>query len=80
MIVTEATLVGFTLINGTWGVQMALFIASLFNFFVNPDPDIPKPPYLTPSAFNDEMQALRNVRKFVIPISHGLLMIITFIT
>ena len=49
MIVTQTTLVGFTLINGTWGVQMALFIASLFNYFVKPNPDIPKPDLLSPA-------------------------------
>jgi hypothetical protein len=44
MIVTDTTLVGFTMINGTWGTQLALFIASLFNYFVNPSPDIPFDP------------------------------------
>jgi hypothetical protein len=37
MIVTDSTIVGFTMTNGTWGLQMALFVASLFNWFVNPD-------------------------------------------
>lgn len=26
------------MINGTWGLQLALLIASLFNYFINPDP------------------------------------------
>ena len=39
MIVTDSTLVGYTMINGTWGLQMALFIASLFNYFINPNPE-----------------------------------------
>jgi hypothetical protein len=30
------------MINGTWGVQTALLIASLFNYFINPDPEIPQ--------------------------------------
>jgi hypothetical protein len=38
MIVTETTLVGYTMINGTWGLQLALFVASLFNYLINPDP------------------------------------------
>jgi hypothetical protein len=37
MIVTDSTLVGYTMINGTWGLQMALFIASLFNYLINPN-------------------------------------------
>jgi len=31
MLVTQTSLVGYTLINGTWGIQMALLVASLFN-------------------------------------------------
>lgn len=42
MIVTDTTLVGFTMINGTWGVQLALFIASIFEYYVSPHPDIPQ--------------------------------------
>ena len=38
MIVTDTTLVGYTMINGTWGLQMALFIASLFNYLINQTP------------------------------------------
>mgnify|MGYP001000612941 CR=1 FL=1 len=50
MIVTDTTLVGFTMINGTWGVQMALCVASMFNYFINPSPNIP----LDPSISIDE--------------------------
>ncbi len=31
MLVTQTSLVGYTLINGTWGIQLALLVASLFN-------------------------------------------------
>jgi len=41
MIVTDSTLVGFTMINGTWGVQFALLCASIFNILIYPNPDIP---------------------------------------
>jgi hypothetical protein len=41
MIVTDTTLVGFTMINGTWGLQLALLVASLFNYIMNPHPQIP---------------------------------------
>ena len=34
MLVTQTSLVGYTLINGTWGIQMALLVASLFNLLV----------------------------------------------
>jgi hypothetical protein len=47
MIVTDTTLVGFTMINGTWGLQLALAVASLFNYFINPSPEIPQDPKLT---------------------------------
>jgi hypothetical protein len=34
MLVTQTSLVGYTLINGTWGIQLALLVASLFNLIV----------------------------------------------
>jgi hypothetical protein len=55
MIVTETTLVGFTLINGTWGTQMALFIAALFNYFTNPNPNIPKADDISEETYLQEM-------------------------
>ena len=42
MIVTDSTLVGYTLINGTWGLQLGLLVASLFNYYVAKDPTYPK--------------------------------------
>jgi hypothetical protein len=47
MIVTDTTLVGFTMVSGTWGLQFALFVASMFNYFVTPDPAIPIDPLIT---------------------------------
>ena len=44
MLVTDTTLVGFTLINGTWGLQLALLVASLFNYFYNPHVTVPWDP------------------------------------
>lgn len=40
MLVTQTSLVGYTLINGTWGIQMALLIASLFNVIVYSNDDV----------------------------------------
>jgi hypothetical protein len=37
MLVTQTSLVGYTLINGTWGIQLALLIASLFNVITYDD-------------------------------------------
>jgi len=74
MIVTDSTLVGYTMINGTWGLQMALLIASLFNYFINPDPEYT-------AGYPDEDQNTINIlRKFIIPITHGALMVMCFIT
>jgi len=74
MIVTDSTLVGYTMINGTWGLQMALFIASLFNYLINPSPEYN-------SAYTEAVQKDINfLREFEIPITHGLLMIMCFIT
>lgn len=73
MIVTETTLVGYTMINGTWGLQMALMIGSLTNYFLSPDPldlDV---------ATQTEIYELRQLREFTIPITHFTLMIMCFI-
>ncbi len=73
MIVTDSTLVGYTMINGTWGLQMALLIACLFNYFVNPDPldlDV---------ATQTEIDSLKFLRSTTIPVTHGMLMIMCFI-
>jgi hypothetical protein len=40
MLVTQTTIVGYTLINGTWGLQLALLIASLYNALVVPTSNI----------------------------------------
>jgi hypothetical protein len=73
MIVTDSTLVGYTMINGTWGLQMALFIASLFNYLINPDLEY------TAGYPDEDKNAINLLRKFVIPLTHGALMIMCFI-
>lgn len=80
MIVTETTFAGFTLINGTWGIQFALLIASLFNVIIHPKPNIPQDPYITYDQWQAEMSDLHFVRLYMIPIVHGLLTIMTFVS
>lgn len=74
MIVTDSTLVGYTMINGTWGLQMALLIGSLSNFFINPDP-------LDMSvATQTQIDELRFLRLYLIPMTHGSLMLMLLIS
>ena len=73
MIVTDSTLVGYTMINGTWGLQMALFIASLFNYLINPDLEY------TAGYPDEDQKTINFLRKFIIPLTHGALMIMCFI-
>ena len=40
MLVTQTSLVGYTLINGTWGIQLALLVASIFNLIVYSNDDV----------------------------------------
>jgi len=80
MIVTDTTLVGFTMINGTWGLQFSLFIASLFNVIVNPHPQIPQDPTISVEQYETEMQELHFTRTYLIPITHGSLAIMCFIS
>lgn len=73
MIVTDTTLVGYTMINGTWGLQMALFIASLFNYLINPTPlDLTV-------ATQTQIDDLHFLRAIVIPCTHGALMFMVFV-
>jgi hypothetical protein len=39
------------MINGTWGLQMALFIASMFNYFINPNPEEDIPVNVAPGLY-----------------------------
>ncbi len=34
MIVTDTTLSGYTVINGSWGLQMGLLVGSLYNYYI----------------------------------------------
>ena len=40
MFVTQTTLVGYTIINGTFGIQLAMFVACLYNIFIYPDTEM----------------------------------------
>ena len=37
MLVTQTTLVGYTIINGTWSIQLALLVASIYNYVMFPE-------------------------------------------
>lgn len=78
MIVTDTTLVGFTMINGTWGVQTALLIASLFNYFINPAPEIPQDQGITNDEYQTELSELYVTRAILIPGVHACLAVICF--
>ena len=36
MIVTDTTLSGYTVINGSWGLQMGLLVGALYNYYMYP--------------------------------------------
>jgi hypothetical protein len=36
MLVTQSTLVGYTIINGTYSLQLALLIGCVFNYYTTP--------------------------------------------
>jgi hypothetical protein len=82
MLVTQSTLVGYTIINGTYSLQLAMLVGCVFNF------------YTTPSIFDfseyfdhkgiditEEQAALFNeTRKLWLPIGHATLVVINFIS
>lgn len=41
MIVLDTTLVGYQVFNGTWQLQMALLLTTIFDAYMNPDVIIP---------------------------------------
>jgi hypothetical protein len=51
MIVTDTNLVGFTMVSGTWGVQLALLVASVYAYMANPNVAIPKPEDMSEQAY-----------------------------
>ena len=73
MLVTSNTLIGYTIINGTVGIQLAMFVASLFNLFVFDDISSSK---LFTEKQLDSIEWTR--RKCVI--SHCLLMLVNICT
>ena len=83
MLVTQSTLVGYTMINGTFSLQFALLVASIYNVIVYPDvldraffqEDYPLDP-LTPKQIHD----FNYTRRYRIPITHAFMMIFNFIT
>ena len=44
MIITDTTLVGYTVINGTWRLQLALMVGAIYNYFIYPGNDDIFPP------------------------------------
>jgi len=68
MLVTESTLVGFTILNGTYSMQLALLAGSLYNLLKYPSIQN-TPMQLTPS----EQQLFYHSRYYYIPIAHLLL-------
>lgn len=68
------------MINGTWGMQMGLLVACLFNYATYPVVDVPISPDISVAQYDYEMQQLRIIREFYIPISHFGLMVFTFIS
>jgi len=43
MIITDTTLVGYTVINGTWRLQLALMAGSIYNYYLYPNKGVVPP-------------------------------------
>jgi hypothetical protein len=76
MFVTQSSLVGYTLVNGTASIQFALLLAAIYNVAVYPD--------LIHSSYFDglthlEKKKFEEVRFFWIPGTHATMAIINFI-
>ena len=74
---TQTTLVGYTIINGTWSIQLALLVASVYNYVMFPEVfDSTWFKFRREQLTADEIQSLNNLRKFDLPIIHGLLFVL----
>jgi hypothetical protein len=40
MIITEVTLVGYSVINGTWSIQLGLFVGALLSIIMFPSSEL----------------------------------------
>lgn len=79
MLVTQTTLVGYTIINGTWSIQFALLIASIFNYQIFPDVfDLHY--FSDANLTQSQIDRFNNTRRFGLPMIHGALTIINFVT
>ena len=77
MLVTQTTLVGYTIINGTWSIQLALLVASIYNYVMFPEVfDSPYFKFRKEQLSPEEIQSLNSLRKYDLPIIHGLLFIL----
>ena len=75
MLVTLNTLVGYTILNGTVGLQMALLAGSVYNLCVFNDSTVASRKLFT----SDEIDTILRTRKTLIGI-HSSLMVINLIT
>ena len=75
MLVTDSTLVGYTLINGTYRLQLALLVGSLYNVIMFPD--VQDSSILNLTA--NQISFVKISRYYYIPISHALLVVSNWI-
>jgi hypothetical protein len=82
MIVTLTSLSGYSLLNGTWGIQMALLVASIFNVMVFPNQPLLDDLNIeldTPLT-KIQTELIFKTRSHLIPVVHGLMMVTTAIS
>ncbi len=67
--------------NGTWGVQMALLVASLFNVIIFPNDALVKELTIYPQStiYPQNTASIIRTRTYIIPGIHALMMITTAI-
>lgn len=81
MIVIQTSLTGYLLMNGTWGVQMALLVASLFNVIIFPNDALISELAIYPEStiYPQNGDSIIRTRTYIIPGIHALMMITTAI-
>lgn len=68
MIVTDTTLAGYTVINGSWGLQMGLLVGALYNYYMYPSDKV----YSYEEGLTDKIEFTRVLICYI----HGILILV----
>jgi hypothetical protein len=78
MIITDTTLVGYTVINGSWRLQLAMLFGTIYNNFAYPDDNV-IPPYINDKYPELDLVNLLNRCRNMLLWTHSILTVVCFV-